>query len=140
MAKRLENQVAWITGAASGMGEGISRLFAEEGAAVAMVDVQADRGKKIADEIKSAGGRAAYIQADVTKDAEVRASIEQAVKQFGGVQILVNCAGIVHVGPLHELPESEWDRVMVVNVKSIYLSIKHGIPHLKKNSRSYVVN
>src|SRR4051812_43600137 len=103
MSKRLENKVAWVSGAASGMGEGVARLFAEEGAAVALVDLQAEKGRRIADEIKAGGGRAVYIQTDVTKEERVRASIEQAVTAFGGLQILVNCAGIVQIGLLHNV-------------------------------------
>lgn len=137
---RLAGQVAWVSGAASGMGEGISRLFAKEGAAVVMVDVQADNGKRIAAQITADGGRAAFIPCDVTKEDQVRSSIEHAVKQFGGLQILINCAGIVHVKKLHEMEVAEWDQLMDVNVKSIFLSVKHGIAHLKKNPRSYVVN
>jgi len=140
MPARLQNQVAWISGAASGMGEGIARLFAREGAAVALVDVQVAKGQAIAEEIRTDGGRAVFIECDVRHEAEVRASMELTVKEFGGVQTIVNCAGIVQVKLLHELDVADWDRLMDINVKSIYLSIKHGIAHLKKNPRSYVVN
>jgi NAD(P)-dependent dehydrogenase (short-subunit alcohol dehydrogenase family) len=140
MTRRLENQVAWVSGAASGMGEAIARLFAQEGAAVAMVDVQADKGRAVADQIHRDGGRATFIRTDVTKEDQVRSSIEQTVEQFGGLRILVNNAGIVQVKLLHEVSEAEFDRVMNVNVKSIFFSVKHGIEHLRKNRRSYVVN
>lgn len=122
------------------MGEGISRLFASEGAAVALVDVQAKKGRAIAKEIRAGGGRASFIECDVRREAEVRASIAKTVKDFGGLQIIVNCAGIVQVKLLHELAEADWDRLMDINVKAIFLSLKHGIAHLKKNPRSYVVN
>lgn len=140
MSERLKNQVAWVSGAASGMGEGIARLFAAEGAAVLMADVQTDRGEAIAGDIRAAGGRAVFVRADVGREDDVRDSIDRAAAEFGGVQILVNCAGIVRVKLLHELDEREWDDLMDVNVKSIYFSIKHGLPHLRKNRRSYVVN
>ena len=140
MSARLQNQVAWISGAASGMGEGIARLFAREGAAVALVDVQVAKGQAIAEEIRGEGGRAVFVECDVRHEASVRSSIGQAVREFGGLQTIVNCAGIVQVKLLHELDEADWDRLMDINVKSIYLSIKHGIVHLKKNLRSYVVN
>jgi NAD(P)-dependent dehydrogenase (short-subunit alcohol dehydrogenase family) len=140
MGTRLQNQVAWISGAASGMGEAIARLFASEGAAVALIDVQAAKGKRIAEEIRTAGGRAIFIECDVSRETAVRSSIEQTVREFGGLQTIVNCAGIVQVKLLHDLEDSEWDRLMNINVKSIYLSIKHGLEHLKRNSRSYVVN
>lgn len=137
---KLENQVAWIDGAASGMGEATARLFAAEGAAVAVVDVQRDLGRRVAEEITAAGGRAVFIECDVTREDAVRQSIERTVAQFGGLSILVNCAGIVHVKLLHETSEAEWDRLMAVNVKSMFFSIKHGIAHLRKNRRSYMVN
>lgn len=140
MSNRLQNQVAWISGAASGMGEGIARLFASEGAAVALVDVQAARGLAIAEEIRAASGRAIFIECDVSKEASMRSSIETTVREFGGLQTIVNCAAIVQVKLLHELDEADWDRLMEINVKSIFLSVKHGIGHLTKNRRSYVVN
>lgn len=137
---RLENQVAWISGAASGMGEGIARLFAREGAAVALVDVQAAKGRAIAEQIRVEGGRAVFIESDVGRESQVRSSMEQTVREFGGLQIIVNCAGILHVKLLHELEETDWNRVMDINVKSIFLAIKHGVAHLRRNPRSYVVN
>lgn len=140
MNTRLQNQVAWVSGAASGMGEGIARLFAREGAAVALVDVQADKGRVIAEQIRSESGRAVFLECDVRNEASVQTSMDQTVKEFGGLQIIVNCAGIVQVKLLHELDVADWDRLMDINVRAIFFSIKHGIAHLKKNSRSYVVN
>jgi NAD(P)-dependent dehydrogenase (short-subunit alcohol dehydrogenase family) len=121
------------------MGEAVARLFAREGASVAMIDVQAERGRMIASEIAAAGGRARFIPCDVTREQEVRASIDAAA-ELGGLHVLVNCAGIVQVKLLHESSEAEWDRLMAVNVKSIFYSVKHGIAHLRKARRSYVVN
>jgi NAD(P)-dependent dehydrogenase (short-subunit alcohol dehydrogenase family) len=140
MNKRLQNQIAWISGAASGMGAGIARLFAQEGAAVALIDVQAEKGEAIAEQIRSDGGQAAFLQCDVRREEEMRTSIEQTIRTFRRLSIIVNCAGIVQVRLLHELDVADWDRLMDINVKSIYLSIKHGFVHLKKNPRSYVVN
>ncbi len=140
MGTRLQNQVAWISGAASGMGEGIARLFAQEGATVALVDVQVDKGRAITEQIRAEGGRAVFIKCDVRHETAVRDSIEQTVHEFGGLHTIVNCAGIVQVKLLHELEVADWDRLMDINVKSIFLSIKHGLAHLKKNPRSYVVN
>src|SRR5207249_4861246 len=77
---------------------------------------------------------------DVSREKEVQASIHKTVSHFDGLQILVNNAGIVHVKQLHEHTEKEWDQLMAVNVKSIFFSVKHGIAHLRRNRRSYVVN
>ncbi len=140
MANRLHNQVAWISGAASGIGEAVARLFAHEGAAVALVDVQSEKGNSVAETIRSVGGRAIFIQCDISREDQVRSSFECAASEFGGLSIIVNCAGIVQVKLLHELDEADWDRLMAINLKSVYLSIKHGLAHLKRNARSYVVN
>ena len=137
---RLHDQIAWVSGAASGMGEAIAHLFAEEGAAVALIDVQAEKGRAVAECIRKSGGRATFIDGDVRREDQVRNSIEQTAKEFGGLHIVVNCAGIVQVKQLHELDVADWDRLMDINVKSIFLSTKHAIPHLRKNSRSYIVN
>ncbi len=140
MSKRLENQVAWVSGAASGMGEAIARLFAKEGAAVALIDVQVELGRAAEARIRKDGGRATFIECDVRREDAMRSSIEQTVQSFGGLHIIVNCAGIVQVRQLHELDVADWDRLMDINVKSIFLSLKHGVEHLRKNPRSYVVN
>src|SRR5262245_23758912 len=105
MKGRLHNQVAWVSGADSGMGEGIAQLFAREGAAVALVDVQAAKGSAVADKIHAEGGRAIFVEGDVGNEAAVRDSIERTEREFGGLQIMVNCAGIVQIKLLHELEE-----------------------------------
>ncbi len=138
--KRLKGQVAWITGTASGIGQGIAELFGEEGARCALIDQNADGGAKVAEEIERKGGEAFFQPCDVADEAQVRDTIEASVDRFGGLQILVNCAGIGHYKLLHEYGADEWDRLMDVNVKSIFFSVKHGVPHLLKNKRSYVVN
>jgi NAD(P)-dependent dehydrogenase (short-subunit alcohol dehydrogenase family) len=122
------------------MGEAIARLFAAESAAVALIDVQSAKAQAVSERIKNDGGRAVFIECDVAREADVRSSIEQTVREFGQLTSIVNCAGIVQVKLLHELDVADWDRLMDINVKSIYLSVKHGIAHLKKNSRSYIVN
>src|SRR5947208_2582239 len=107
-----------MSGAASGMGEATAHLFAREGASVALADVQCEKGRRIAGEIQAAGGAALFIECDVTCEEAVRTSIEQAVEAFGGLQIVVSCAGIVQVQLLHEASQDEWDHLMAVNVRS----------------------
>jgi NAD(P)-dependent dehydrogenase (short-subunit alcohol dehydrogenase family) len=118
----------------------VAQLFAAEGAKVAVADVQHDLGTQLARELVRSGSAALFTPCDVSNGSEVQASIEQAVEQFGGLHIVVNCAGVVHVAPLDEYAEADWDTLMAVNVKSIYLSIKHAIAHLRAQRRSYVVN
>jgi NAD(P)-dependent dehydrogenase (short-subunit alcohol dehydrogenase family) len=140
MSKRLANQVAWVSGAASGIGEGVARLFAGEGAAVVLADTQAERGKRVANEIRAAGGRATFTSCDVTREDDVRASVDAAAREFGGVDVVVNCAGIVRIGLIHETDARDWLKLMDVNVTSIFYSTKHGMPHLRKRPRGYIVN
>jgi NAD(P)-dependent dehydrogenase (short-subunit alcohol dehydrogenase family) len=137
---RLDGQTAWITGAASGMGEAIAQRMAREGAAVVLADVQGDQGRAVAAGITEAGGRALFVETDVASSEAVRDSIGQAVSAYGGLQIIVNCAGTVQIGLLHECSPDDYTRTMDVNVRAIYHSVVHGIEHLRKNERSYMVN
>ena len=138
--RKLDGQVAWIGGGASGIGAAVAELFADEGARVAVADVQIERGESLVRSLGRAGGQAVFTPCNVAREVEVQASIEQAVEQFGGLQIVVNCAGVVHVGPLDQYREEQWDELMAVNVKSIFFAVKHAIGELRKNRRSYVVN
>lgn len=140
MLRRLEGQTAWISGAASGIGEATARLFAQEGANVALADVQTDRGEAVRAAIAAGGGGVIFLPTDVTSEADVRGSVAETVARFGGLNILVNCAGVVHVGLLHEYDATDWDRLMGVNLKSIFFSVKHALHHLRRHPRSYVVN
>jgi len=140
MGGRLEGQTAWISGAASGIGAATARLFAQEGANVALVDISADRGAVARTTAAERGGAAVFIQADVSVEEQVRDSLAQSVARFDGLQIIVNCAGLVHVKLLHEYDEADWDRLMGVNLKSIFFSVKHGLQYLRRHARSYVVN
>ena len=139
-AGRVQGQVAWISGAGRGIGEGTAKFFAEEGAAVAIVDICEEAGIRVAEEIKAKGGQAIFIHCDLVQREQVKASIEKTVETFGGIQILVNNAAIGHNKMLHEFTDEEWDQEMNVNVKSIFLSFQYAFEHLIKNERSYIVN
>ena len=105
---RLANQVAWISGGASGIGEATARLFAREGARVAIADVNIERGREVADQINSRGEeRAVAIKCDVSRQQEVRRSIQGTVDRFRGLQIVVNNAAIGQYTPLHECAQDE---------------------------------
>ena len=140
MPNRLSGQTVWISGGASGIGVATAQLFAREGAAVVIADVQDERGSQLVQQIESEGGRFLFQHCDVSLERDVQESLNAAVEEFGSVQILVNCAGIVHVGLLHEYSADDWDRLMAVNVRSVFFSIRHGLQHLRQNDRSYVVN
>lgn len=139
MSGRLAGQVAWISGANSGIGRGTAELFLREGASVALIDLDEARGRE-AERALTKIGPARFFKCDVAVENEVAASISGAAAAFGAIHIVVNNAGIVQVKKIHESSEADWDRVMAVNVKSIFSSTKHAIPHLKKNKRSYIVN
>lgn len=138
--KRLEGSVAWISGATSGIGEAAARLFAEEGAKVALIGRRVELAQAIVDDIEATGGEAIAVKCDVSSEAEIRDSVNATVKAFGGLNILVNNAGMVDVRMLHEYTVEQWDRVMNVNLRSMFLSFREAYPHLVKNRRSYVVN
>src|SRR5262245_28563939 len=140
MADRLAGQVAWISGGASGIGAAVAELFAEEGARVAVADVQDELGSAVVRRIGASGGQALFTPCDVKREQEVQASIDQTLEQFSTLQIIVNCAGVVHVAQLDQYGEQQWDELMGVNVKSMFFAVKHGVAALRKNARSYVVN
>jgi NAD(P)-dependent dehydrogenase (short-subunit alcohol dehydrogenase family) len=134
MGQRLAGKTAWISGAASGIGAATARLFAEEGANVAAVDINGDPGQIVS------GPAIAFQQADVSKEEQVCDSLAKTVALFDGLHIIVNCAGLVHVKLLHEYEEADWDRLMGVNLKSIFFSVKHGLQYLRRRPPSYIVN
>lgn len=137
---KLDGKIAWVSGANKGIGEGIARLFAKEGAKVAMIGRTTAEGEAIAKEIKEAGGEAFFITCDVRKDEQIKSSIEKTVQRYGTIDILINNAGIVDIRMLHEYTIEDWDWVMDLNVRSIFLSFKYAFPYLKEHEKSYVVN
>jgi len=138
---RLKDKVAVVTGGGSGFGEGIATLFAEEGAKVVVADIAEAAAKRVADAITAAGGEAVAVTADVSKDASVGAMLAATLAAFGDVHILINNAGTTHRNrPLLEVTEEEFDRVYAVNVKSIFLTAKHFVPHFRKRGGGAFVN
>ena len=131
---RLEDKVALITGAASGIGRESALLFAKEGASVVAVDIDDEKGEQTVTEIKEKGGRALYVHADVSCSDDCRRMIETAEETFGKLQVLFNNAGIMDSGDSDavETDEGVWDRTMTVNLKSVYLGCKYGIPALRR--------
>jgi NAD(P)-dependent dehydrogenase (short-subunit alcohol dehydrogenase family) len=140
--KRLDGKVAWVSGAATGIGKATALLFAQEGAAVTLAGLSHQKAQmaQIVQEIESHGGRALAVECDVTIEDDVRRSIEETTEQFGGLDIVINNAGIVEVKMLHEYKEENYDRVMDTNVKSMFFSFKYAYEHLVKNPHSVIVN
>jgi NAD(P)-dependent dehydrogenase (short-subunit alcohol dehydrogenase family) len=137
---QLAERRAIVTGGVTGIGWAIARLFAREGAAVTLADVNEDGGGFAARTIEAEGGRAIFVPCDVSSAADCRNAVEQTVKAFGGVDILVNNAGIIHRKNVVETTEEEWDRVMEVNVKSVYLLSKLVIPVMVDSGGGVIVN
>ena len=130
MAGRLNGKVALISGGATGMGAASARLFAQEGAKVAIVDRNAKNGRATAEAIASEGGEALFVEADVSEPAEVAAAVETVVASFGAVTVLFNHAGSIIIKPFLETTLEEWERLMAVNVRSMFLVTKSVLPHM----------
>jgi 3-oxoacyl-[acyl-carrier protein] reductase len=121
MDKLLKDKVAVITGGANGLGKATAFLFSEHGAKVVIVDVNQDAGNKVVDEITNTGGVASFIKTDISKSAEVNKMMENVVSNYGGIDILINNAGILADARLVKMTEEEWDRVININLKGIFL-------------------
>ena len=135
---RLAGKIAIVTGAASGFGEGIARKFVAEGARVVVADRDGDGARRVADAL---GPSADSVRADVTRAADVEAMVRTAIERFDGLDILVNNAGMGHLPqPLESLDEAEFDRILAVNVKAIYLAAKEVVPRFKAQKRGVILN
>jgi NAD(P)-dependent dehydrogenase (short-subunit alcohol dehydrogenase family) len=143
MTARLLNKVALVTGGTSGIGEATARLFAREGAKVAITGRRIEMGQRVAAEIRSGGGEAIFIAADVTRAEDCRRSIDETLAAYERIDILFNNAGIVTQGTLEDTSEEDWIRTFDVNVKSIYLMTKLVLPVMRAHSpqgRGVIVN
>jgi NAD(P)-dependent dehydrogenase (short-subunit alcohol dehydrogenase family) len=138
---KLKDQVAIVTGAGRNIGEEIAKLFAAEGAKVAVVDLDKIRGQRVADEIKAAGGDAALFAADVSKGADVAALVKNIVAHYGRIDILVNNVAISDNKHIFDITEEEWDRVLSVTLKSQFLMAKEvGKQMAAQGSGGRIVN
>jgi 3-oxoacyl-[acyl-carrier protein] reductase len=136
----LEGQVAVITGAGSGMGRATALTFAREGAIVVVADIDRDGGSETTARIEKAGGQAAFVPTDVARGEDVRRLVDGAVERYGKIDILHNNAGIILVKFLEDMTEEEWDRVLAVNLKSIFFGVSYAVPHMKARRRGCIIN
>lgn len=127
---RLNGKVALITGGAGGCGLAASELFAREGAKVALLDLPHSDGKAVAERINAAGGTALFVPTDVSVAEQVERAVAQVEERFGAITVLMNHAGTIHVGPFLETRESDWDRLMHINVKSMFLVTRAVLPKM----------
>ncbi|WP_421933554.1 SDR family NAD(P)-dependent oxidoreductase [Phenylobacterium sp.] len=138
---RLKTKVAAITGAALGLGRATAIRMAEEGAAVAVLDMLEAEGTALAAELSARGFPARFWRCDVSKEAEVRRVIDEVAAHFGRLDVLVNNAGVSGANkPTHEITEAEWDFVQAINVKGVFFCTKHAIPHLKAAGGGSIIN
>lgn len=139
---RLQNKVALITGAGSGIGREMALLFAREGASVCVVDIHKDAGEVVVREISESNGNALFVRADVSRADDTRAMIAQTEQEFGRLDILVNNAGIMHSedGDSTSTEEAVWDLTMNINLKGVFLGCKYGIPALRRSGGGSIIN
>jgi NAD(P)-dependent dehydrogenase (short-subunit alcohol dehydrogenase family) len=137
---RLEGRIALISGGARGMGAVEARLFAKEGAKIIIGDVLEDEGRKLEAEINATGGEALFVRLDVTSEADWQKAVEAAVNRFGKLDVLVNNAGISGRGRVEDTAVEEWDRVMAVNAKGVFLGTKVAIPAMRRAGGGSIIN
>jgi NAD(P)-dependent dehydrogenase (short-subunit alcohol dehydrogenase family) len=139
--KRLEDKVVIVTGGALGIGAAACNMCASEGAVVAVTDLRDQDGEELAKRISAGGGRAGYWHLDVSRESEVEVVFSQIQQQFGRIDVLVNNAGIAGVDkPTDEVSEEEWDKVMAINVKGVFLCTKQVIRYLREAGGGSIIN
>ena len=136
---KLDDQVAIITGGARGIGEGICKIFCNEGATVALWDIL-DEGQNTADRIKKEGGKIIFQKVDVTDQSYVNVAVEKLIGEFGRIDILINNAGIIKDRSFLKMSRDEWDRVIDVNINSLYVTTKAVLPHMKEAKYGRIIN
>ena len=137
---RLSDKVAFISGGARGMGAAEARMFAQEGAKVVVGDLLEDEGRRVEAEINETGGDALFLRLDVTSEAEWQQVISSTVARFGKLDILVNNAGISAQGLVEYVTEEDWDKLMAVNAKGVFLGTKVAIPEMRRTGGGSIVN
>ncbi len=134
----LDEKTAIVTGGASGIGKAISRVFAEEGAQVAILDVDREAAEETVRTLEADGGTVSFFECDVADAGQVPATVDAVVSEFGGLEVLINNAGIAHVGTVEETTEEDLDRLYEVNVKGVYNCLRASVPEMKEDGGSIV--
>jgi 2-keto-3-deoxy-L-fuconate dehydrogenase len=127
---RLDKKIALVTGAGSGIGREIALLFAKSGATVLVADVQAEAASRVVEEIHAQEGKARVLALDVRSEEEVQAAIASVAQEYGRLDIIVNNAGVSHVGNIVETSVEDWDRVMSVNARGVFICAKHAVKQM----------
>jgi len=139
---KLDNKVAFITGAGAGIAKASALLFAKEGARVAIVEIDAEAGRAAERQVREAGGEALFVETDVTQDDSVERAVDATVAKFGRLDVLMSCAGgsLQEDAPVHEMDLDVWRRTIALNLLHPFLVCRHGIPHLIKGGSGAIVN
>jgi len=140
MTKSLQGRVALITGGASGIGRATALVFTRAGAEVSIADLNETAGEALLQEIREKGGKAVFETADVTRVADCKRVVDRVLREFGGIHILFNNVGIIRRASVTELSEEDWDRVMDVNVKSIFVMSRLVIPIMARAGGGAIIN
>lgn len=137
---RLQGKIVIITGAAGAIGSAIAVRFAEEGATIFLCDLDESKGVELEKNIRLSGGKATFFSMDVTVEKEWKKTISKVVESSGRLDILINNAGINIRKPIEEMEVEEWDTMMRVNVRSVFLGIKHALPVMRKQKKGSIIN
>jgi NAD(P)-dependent dehydrogenase (short-subunit alcohol dehydrogenase family) len=137
---RLDGKVVLISGGARGQGATEARMMAREGAQVVFGDILDEPGRRVEADIRAAGGEATYVHLNVTSEADWRSAVETAERAYGKLNVLVNNAGILIRASIEETTEDDWDRIMAVNVKGVFLGTKHAIPAMRRAGGGSIIN
>ena len=139
MFASVQDKSVLVTGASKGIGKGIARVFAANGAKVTLVARGVEEGTAAAEELSAAGGTVQFVQADVTRAADLKAAAEAAASAYGGIDVLCANAGIFPSAKLAEMSEADWDGIFEVNVKGAFLSVQACLPYLRKTGAGRVI-
>ena len=137
---RLDGKVALISGGSRGMGAFEAELFVQKGAKVVICDVRDDEGDALAKKIVDRGGEAAFVHLDVTSESDWAAAVREAVERYGKLDVLVNNAGVSARGSIEETSPDDWDRVMDINAKGVFLGTRSAIPEMRKAGGGSIIN
>lgn len=137
---RLENKIAIVTGAAKGIGLAVTEAFVKEGATVFMADIDIDQATAEANKLKASGGRVYPVKCDVGSTEEVTKLVDDVIREKGRIDVLLNNAAVAIGGNIMDMPESDWDTLMNVNLKSVYRTVKAILPHMLERKNGSIIN